>query len=189
VVSVVVYPVLSTCTHCAFTMLRVDMGHDVSISCSIRRDIRTTFPRWSGPSPRSFLPSFLCILLEPPAPRVVQPQRVLPRLRLAAQTLLLAIAVDVVAAEELGALFFLAEERAQDAARAAAEGAAERAGDAFLEGRADGAQAGLENFACGGVRRAGGVRSGRRVVDGCRVSSVWCAVHVQTESESPLHAL
>lgn len=90
----------------------------------------------------SLLPGVILLLKSPP-PRLIQAQRILPRLRLAAQTLLLAVAIHVVAAQELGALLLLAEQGTQSAARGAAEGVAEGAGDAFFEGRAEGAEAGV----------------------------------------------
>lgn len=58
------------------------------------------------------------------------------------------IAILVVPANDLHPLVLLAEQRAQRAARRPADGVAERLGY-FLEGRAEGAEARVEDFSCG----------------------------------------
>jgi hypothetical protein len=89
---------------------------------------------------KSLVTLFL-ILLKPPPPRIIQTQRIIPRLFLPRNLLrLMLVRVLVVPADDFHALVFLAQERAYSAARGAAYGVAEGLCD-FFKGRADGAEA------------------------------------------------
>jgi hypothetical protein len=104
-------------------------------------------------------------LLKPPPPTLIQPQRILPRLFFAANLLRPAITVLVLAAHNLHALVFVAEQGADGAACSAAERIAQGACDAFFERGANGAESGSEDFSC--------LDGSERLVEGRAVVRVW----------------
>lgn len=120
-----------------------------STACTHQKPQTPNKTRFHYHKPPATTPTlFLLIIRKPPPPRLIETQRVIPRLLLARNALRLTlIAILVVSTEQLAALVLLAHQRAQRGSRGAAHGFAQGTCEPFLQGRADGAQRRAEDVA------------------------------------------